>query len=75
VVPRHVDVLLDGVRVAQAELSPQTRIQLAIAIPKPGALVQIQTSPDAAPPGNGDSRTLAFSQLFDGPLLCGGAAQ
>ncbi|SDW23466.1 hypothetical protein [Lysobacter enzymogenes] len=72
VVPRHVEVTVDGARVAQGDIVPQRRTQLRVPMPSSGAHVRITTHPDAAPPGNGDNRKLGFSLVFAGPLLCGG---
>lgn len=72
VIARRIELIVAGTSIAQAELVPQKRTQLTIPVPRSGADVLIRTTPEAAPPGNGDKRNLGFSILFPGPLLCGG---
>ncbi|WP_408952604.1 hypothetical protein [Lysobacter sp. Hz 25] len=72
VVPRHVEVWVDGVRRARADIRPEARARLRLALPRAGTTVRLKTEPAAAAPGNGDPRLLAFSLFFADPVLCGG---
>lgn len=74
VVPRHVDVLVDGAEVTEADLRPGVIERVVVPLPKHGGTVRLKTTPEAERPGNGDQRRLAFSLQLGGPAICGGTA-
>ncbi|QWP78546.1 hypothetical protein J5226_09195 [Lysobacter sp. K5869] len=72
-VSRRVEVWVNDVRAAQADLHPGMGQHLALPLPKQGAEVRLKTDRAAALAGNGDPRLLAFALLLADPLVCGGA--
>lgn len=75
VVPRHIELWVDGDLAAQTEVRPDAPARVALPVPKQGAAVRLKTTPAAALPGNGDTRPLAFWLAIGDPVLCGGAGR
>lgn len=73
VVPRRVEVWVDGELATQTEVKPGMAAHVAWPMPKQGAAVRLKTYPAAALPGNGDTRPLAFWLRLTDPVLCSAA--
>lgn len=71
-VPRRVEVWVDGAQTTQVEIRPEAHAHLTLPVPRQGATVRLKTMP-ATTANAGDPRPVSFSLLLADPVLCGGA--